>query len=158
MHQHGFAGLQPARLEHIGPDGEDGFGQGGGLGEVEPIWNRQHVTGVDHGVFRIAAAAQQGADPVAQAPARDAVAQRVDLARDFKPQNAGRTGWRRIAALALEQIGTVHAGRAHADADLAGTGLWRRMLGQVQRLGGSAAALDLDRLHRSPLPKVSSGR
>ncbi|MNI36886.1 hypothetical protein D3C73_909530 [compost metagenome] len=147
MDQQGLARLQAAALEDVGEDGEGGLGQGGGLDEVEAVGNRQGVAGVDQGVFRVAAAAQQGADPVADGPAADAFADRLDLAGDLQPQHVRSARRRRITALALDDIGTIHPGGAHADADLAGAGRGQGAQRRAQGLGRSLAAVDLDHPH-----------
>ena len=122
MDQQGLARLQIACLEHIGEHGADSLGQGGGLDPVQGVGNRQGVTGVDHRMVGIAATAQQGADAIPDGPARDAVADLVDLARDLETEDVGGSGRGRIAAEPLQDVGTVDAGGTDPDANLAGAG------------------------------------
>ena len=77
---------------------------------------------VRHGVFGIAAAGNQRADPVAGLPARDAFADGFDLAGDFKAQRVGRARRRRIAAGALDKVGTVYPRRVNPDQNLSRSG------------------------------------
>ena len=89
-------GLQPAALEHIGPDGEEGFGQGRRLDHRQARRAGQALRRRGRAVFGIAAAGHQGADLVADfAPAGHAGADRDDRARDLQ---ARACRWRPAAA------------------------------------------------------------
>jgi hypothetical protein len=136
-----------AALEDIGEDGEDRLRQGRGLNEIETLRDRQGVPGVDHREFGIAAAAQQGADPVAGLPAGDALPDLIHLAGDLESQNVRRAGRRGIVGrgAAADRAGSRR--RPDPDADLAGTGLRIGTFARLQGLGRTGAAGDLDRPH-----------
>ena len=116
MDHQGLARGQGAVFEHIGVDGEHGLREARGLDEVEASGNRQGVARVADRKFGIAAAAEQGADALALAPAPGA---RRDGPGHLKPH--GRRGARRrgIEAEALDDVGPVDAGGPHGDQDLA---------------------------------------
>ena len=61
-------------------------------------------------LLRVAAARQQRHGAIARPPALDTVRDLDDLARALEPQDRRRTRRRRIVALALHQVGAVHAG------------------------------------------------
>ncbi len=90
---------------------------------------------IHHRLFGIAAAAQQGADPVADLPARHTLADACDLACDLKAQDVGCARGRGVSTASLEQVGPVDARRAHPDQHLS----WARngigAFGDLQRLG-----------------------
>ena len=136
-----------AGLEDIGEDGADGLGQGGGLDQVEAGGDGQGVAGVDDGVVGIAAAAQQGADPVAEPPARDAVADLIDLAGDLQARGCpDAPGGGRIAAEALQQVGPVDpGGRARGSGFGPVPRRDRAAPRGVRASAGPGAARDLDR-------------
>ena len=56
MHQKHLAAFEPAALEHVVPDGEAGFRQGGRFRVGEARRQRQGVAAVHGDVFGIAAA------------------------------------------------------------------------------------------------------
>ena len=66
-------------------------------------------------ILRIAAARDKCTDKIADRESGHIVPDGDDLARDFEPGNV-RRAWRRIVQpLALEHVGTVHAGCMNAD-------------------------------------------
>ena len=102
---------------------------------------------VDHSQFRVSAPAQQGADRVADRPPRHPFADLVDLAGHLQPRNVRGTGRCGIAALTLQEIRPVDAGRAYPDADLSGAGLRVGSLDERQTLGRSGAPGDFNCMH-----------
>src|SRR5690606_18809569 len=54
MHQQSFAAFEAAAFEYIVPDGEEGFGKSGSLGEGEAGRNRQRMAFMNPDIFRIA--------------------------------------------------------------------------------------------------------
>ena len=146
MDEHGFSGRKPPALEHIVPDGEERFGDGGGFDRRKAGRQRQGVAFMSDAIFGIAAANDQGHDRVGFLPARNAIAARDDRARDFKSGNVGGAGRRRIEAHTLHDVGPVDACGSDLDQDLAGARIWNRA-----RLGfqyfRSARLLDLDDGH-----------
>ncbi len=134
-------------VEDIRPDGEDCLRQGRGLLEAQPFGYGQGVPGVGQGVFGIAAAGQEGGDPVAAPPALHAIAHLHDLARDLQPQGLRRPRRRRIVAQPLQHVGPVHARGLHRDEDLTGARLGPVDADDLQRLGRALAAPDAHRGH-----------
>ena len=131
-------------FEDVGEHREDGLGQARGLDEIQPGRDRQGVARVADGVFGIAAAAQQRADPVAGLPPPGAD---HDLASHLEPEGLGRTGRRRIEAHALDDVRAVHPGGLHPDQDLALRRLRPGDPDGLQRLGGALPALHGDGGH-----------
>ena len=96
MDEEDLARLQPAALEHIGPDGEEGLRQRRRLDQVEqPFGTGRHCGAGATAVLGIAAAGDQRADLVALAPARVPARQRGDRPGDIE---AGRCRARPAAA------------------------------------------------------------
>ena len=112
------------------------------------------MTRIDHGQLCIAAAAQQGADPVADRPACDALSDGLDLAGDFKPQNVRRAGGRGVGAGALQQVRPVHTRRPHPDQHLTRPRDGIGPFGDLQGPGRSGTAFDFDHAHRTRLAFV----
>ena len=142
--EQGLARLQGSVLEDVGPDREDGLGKAGGLGQGQSVGDGKRVPGVDDGVLGVAAAAQQGADPVAGPPASCAP---DHLPGDLQAQGVRRAGGRGIAAHALQEVGPVDPGRRDADQDLALAGFRAGKAGRLQGLGAAASALHGDGRH-----------
>ena len=115
MQQHGLAGFQRAALEHVVPDGEEGFRDRAGFHHRELRDHRQRDRLVRDAVFGIAAARDQRHHLVADLPALHAVAERDDFAGNLEPGNIARAGRRRIVALALHHVRPVHAGGRDLD-------------------------------------------
>ena len=65
LDQDRLAGLQGAPVHHVGPDGAIDLRQAGGVGERHPVRDRHALSLWCQRVFRIAAADQKRADPVA---------------------------------------------------------------------------------------------
>ena len=84
MDEKGLARLQAAALEHVGPDGEIGLGDGPGLDHGQAGGDRERVDLVDHRVIRIAAAGHQGHDGVADGKSRRVLGPRRRLAGDLE--------------------------------------------------------------------------
>ena len=99
---------------------------------------------IDHGVFGVTPAAQQGRDPIARAPPAGVVDR---LARCLKAQGFGSAGRRRIEAAPLQQVGSVDPGRPHPDQQLAVGRDGTVRFDPFQRLGRSLAAVDDDGVH-----------
>lgn len=75
--------------EEIGPDGEDGLGQRGGIGERKILRDFEAGAGVGDGELGVAAAGEECADAVAKFPLvalGGEGADLVDFARDFEAQ------------------------------------------------------------------------
>jgi hypothetical protein len=147
VHEEPLTGFQRAALEHVVPDGEEGFRCGTGLHHVEAGGNRQGGGFLGEAVLGVAAAVDEGADLVAGLPARDAAADLGHFAGDFQARQLGMTGRRRIGADALLHIRSVDAGGRHLDEDLAVAGLGRRHAGGLQNFRPARCG-DGNRSHR----------
>ena len=102
---------EAAAGEDVAPHGEEGLAETGGGHPVHAGRNRQGVVLVGERVLGVAAAGEEGADPVAELPARAARADGGDLARRFEAGQVGGAGRRRVGAGALERVGSVDARR-----------------------------------------------
>ena len=120
VNEQAFARLEPAAIEDVGPDREEGLAEPRRRDHVERRRHRQRVRRGGQRVLGIAAARQQRADLVADLPFRDARPHCRDLAGGLEPGQVGGVRRRGVAAGALRHVGPVDAGRAHPDQDLAG--------------------------------------
>ena len=116
VHEQCLAGAQSAAFEDVAPDGEHRFRQRRGLNEVETRRQRQGMAAINGRKLGVAAARQQRGDPVADLPARGIRTDRDHLAGDFEAEDLGCPRWRRIASLALDDVGAVDARRADPNA------------------------------------------
>ncbi len=113
-------GCSAAALEDVGPDGEEGLGNAGRLDHREALRDRQGIRLVRRRSIRHSRRRDQRADPRRRlVKAGDARPGRHDLAGDLEARDVGRAGRRRIAALPLQHVGPVDAGRVDLDQDLA---------------------------------------
>ena len=110
------------------------------------VGNAQALHDRDRAVFRVAAAADQRADPLPDAP-RPGVGGRHDLAADFQARNVGGAGRRRILAQPLHDVGPVDARGGHADEDFTGARRGHRTGDEPQDVRAARQG-DLDRAHR----------
>ena len=93
-------------------------------------------------VFGIAAAGEKGADPFAEPEPGGAVPERYHFARHLEAGNIDRcTGRRRILAAPLHDVGTVNAGGADLDQDLARTRQGNRARSAATSISGPPGAL-----------------
>jgi hypothetical protein len=145
MDEEGLAALQPPALEDVGPDGEEGFGNDGGLDHREALRRGQALTGRRDAIFRVAAAGDEGAEAVAGLPLH-AGADRDDAACDLQPGNVGDAGRGVVAPHSLQHVRPVHPGRVDLDKHLAGAGRGGRALRGFQRLRPAGRG-DLDGVH-----------
>ncbi len=146
MHQEGLARLQTPAIEDVGPDGEEGLGNGAGLGRIHAAGKGQALRRGRRAEFGIAAARHQRTGLIADLPAAYIGAQRHDTARDLQPRNVGSARRRAIAALALQHVGPVDAGGGDLDQHLTRARLGHRPLGGLQHIR-SAKFGDLDDVH-----------
>ena len=142
--------FSPPQFEHVGEHGEHRLRQGGGLDRrrnPSGIGGKD-VAGVDDAVLRIAAAAEQGADPVADPPALGALAGTAAISPETsRPRVERRAGRRRIEAVSRCMMsGRTTPAAMTRDQDLArfgACGVAARSTGQG--LGRTLAADDGDR-------------
>ena len=99
------------------------------------------------GVFGVAAARQQGADPVAHRPAVDIGADGGDLSRRLQPRQVGGARRRRIGPGALKAVWAVHPRGGDADQDLIRAGRRNRPFPRHKNLGAAWRG-DLNGAHR----------
>src|SRR5688572_30763035 len=90
----------------------------------------------------VPAARQQRGNLVTDRPPRGIRTDRGDLARDFEAEYPGCPRWRRIASLALDDVGAVDARRADPNEYLAGSRYRCRDLLDAQRRRGPLSSLD----------------
>jgi hypothetical protein len=130
-----LAGLEPAALEHVGPDGKVGLRQAGRLDHRQPLWHRQALRRRRCAVLRVAAARDQRADRIARFPALHVGRRGDDLAGDLQPRDRRRARRRVVAALALQHVGPVDAGSVDPDQHLARLDGRHRALCRRQHFG-----------------------
>jgi len=164
MDQEALARLQATAIEHIGPHGEERLGERRRPHGVVALGKGQALRHRRTAILGIAAAGHQGADRVADLPARDAIPERDDLAGDLQAGNIGSTRRRRIAALALQDVRPIDPGRRDLDQHFAGRRMGRWPLAGRQHFR-SAERLDLDGGHGTGmgghmrrLPRLVTGR
>src|SRR6266568_3943647 len=75
---------------------------------------------MDHRLLGVTAAGKQGHGALANLPSAHLGADLDHFAGAFEPENGGSAGRRRIVTFALQQIGAIDGGRAHANAQLIG--------------------------------------
>ena len=135
--QEGLTLLQLAALEDIGVHRHHRLGEAGARDKIHRIGERQDAAFVHGHGLGIAPAGQQRADPVADLPARHAIADLGNHAGAFQAHGLRRAGRGRVHALALQQVRPVQAGRANVDQHLLRAGLRPRDRLQCQRrIGG----------------------
>ena len=146
MDQEALARLQAPAIEHIGPDREERLGERRRPHGVVALGKGQTLRHRRAAILGIAPAGHQRAHGIADLPAGNALAKRNDLAGDLEAGDVGRARRRRVAALALQDIRPIDAGRGDLDQHLAGRRPRRRALAGCQHLR-SAGLLDLDGGH-----------
>ncbi len=115
VHQVHLARVEMGLLVDGALDGARRLRQARGVRQRDAVRDRQQLP-LRHGHFlRVPAAAEQRAHLVPQLPAGDFVAKRGDPAGAFQPGVVRRARWRRVAALALHQVGPVHPGGGDID-------------------------------------------
>nr|GEU28380.1 hypothetical protein [Tanacetum cinerariifolium] len=151
LHQQGFAADQMGAVEHIAPHGKIIFRDRGRFQQAPAFGHGHDLGDRRHAVFRIAAALHQRAHVVADVE-RGVIEVAVDdFAGHFQAGQVGRAGRRIVGALALEDVGTVDAGRMHLDQDFAGFNDRHGTLAQLEHVGGTGMGESRD-ARRLPLP------
>src|SRR6266513_456725 len=146
LHEKRFTGPQTRAIEHVAPHGEEGLGQGGGFDGGHALRDRQALRSGRRAVLGVAAALDERGHPIADAPSRDAFADRRDATRELQPRNVGRARRHRIVAGALHGIGAVDAGGGDRDEELARLRLRNGARADSEHLRSSRLG-DLDREH-----------
>ncbi len=141
-----FALFQPGLVEHIMPDGKEGFGKGCCFCHGKTGRDRQALRGGDSGILGIAAASDQGTDAITDFPLRDIGGGGDNFARKLQPEDFRRAGGRRIHPGHLHQIGPVDASGMNADQNLALCDFGRRHLASG-KIPVVAVDTDFDCLH-----------
>ena len=96
VHEHGFAGLQPAPLEDVRPDGEERLGEGGRLDHGEAAWHGKALHGRGRAVLGVPAARDERAHRIAHAPVARRRADGHDRARHLETRRVRSAGRRRV--------------------------------------------------------------
>src|SRR5262249_6501676 len=104
--------------EEVGEGGEEGLRERRRLLVAHRLRDRQHRAMMDDDVCGVAATSEESHDALATCEAAHGGAALHDGPGALEAENRGGAGRRRIEALALEEIGPVHGGRRHADAEL----------------------------------------
>ena len=126
MDQCGFSRREPAALEHVVPDGEEGLGNCRGLDRRKPGRDGQRVAFMRDAIFAIAAANDQRHHLVAIFPARHFRSARDDVAGDLEAGNVSRARRRRVETHALHHVRPIDASGGNLDQNLAGSRFWHR--------------------------------
>jgi hypothetical protein len=144
VNQHALSRRQPAlgRKGVVGCD--EGFGDCGGLREVEVAGDVSDQAFVSDEVLSEPAATDNPHDTIAAFDwANDIRTDGVNFTGKFEARNVcGSTGRCRIDALALQQIGPVQAGGAYAHANLSAAGLGRRQIADFKNFRAAGAGDD----------------
>ena len=150
VHQQRLAGAQPGAVVQREVRGVIRDRHRRRLGEGHLRGQREHVRGLDDGVFREATAARDRHHPIAGLAAAHAVADRIDRAGDFGAGDERKGRLDLVLALHLQDVEEIERGRVVANPHLAGPGCRRVDLVQHHRLG-LAPRMHLPRLHfKSP--------
>ena len=115
MHEERLSRAQGGRHEDVRPHRGDRFGQRCGVDEIDGVRHGEKLAGCGDGQFGVPAAAEQGADAVADGDIRHAVAECGDGARDLEAGPVRRTGRRGIGAHSLVQVGPIDPGCGDLD-------------------------------------------
>jgi hypothetical protein len=150
--EHAAAVPEAPFVDEVRPRGEGGLRQGRGGGEVETPRDRHELPDGHGHLLTVAAAGQQRHHAVAAAPAVDALAHVLDLARALQPGDLALAGRRRVEAADLEQVGAVQGAGAHPHQHLARTRKRGRDLAQPRTAGS-----DDDRAHGLNLARDGAG-
>ena len=129
-----LARSKAAALEHVGPDGEKCFRDRAGSCQLHAGGHGQALRFGGHTIFRVTAADDQRADAIPVPPAFHTVAAGRHDAGHFESGNIAGAGRRRIFALALHQVGTIHAGRRDANQRFSSARLRNRQLNRLQHV------------------------
>ena len=119
MDQETLAALEAGDVEDVRPHRKHGLGQRRCLDHAQPLGDRQALRRRRGRVLGIAAARDKCADLVANGGPGHARTDRHHRAGELEARDIRRARWRGIAALALQDIWAVHAGRGHLDQHLA---------------------------------------
>ena len=146
MDQRCLARHQPCQIDQVQPRRHPGLGQRCRFDKAEFVRQAHRQRRIDQRIFGIATAADQCHDPVADREILAADTDRIDFAGHLQPQRFRCARWWRIAAFTLGNVSPVDAGRAHADAQLAGPRFRHRQFADDQGVGITGGGLD-DRSH-----------
>ena len=114
--------LAEVHVVEVREDGGRHLDQPGRADQVDPCGRRDDLTGRHAHQFGVATAGEQGDALVADAPAGDVVADRLDGAGDLEADHVADARRGRVVALPLQQVGPVDPGGPDADDDLARPG------------------------------------
>jgi len=138
--------LQRAHLKQVGPDGKESLGQCRRAHGIEPTRPGQYLTHGHAAELRVAAAVGQRAHLIPQCQIDDVRAKSRDLSGDLESEDGTGIGRDGVSPQALQDIGTIDAGRVHADQHLLRCGTRHRGLRHLQHLR-AAGARAFDQIH-----------
>jgi hypothetical protein len=149
VHQQRLADAQVRPPVQPEPSGLVGDVEDGRAGVVQAGRRRQDVERVGDGELRQRAVRQRrrAHDPLAEARALHALADRDDLAAQLEPRRERQRRLLLVGAARQQRIGEVEAGRPDVDQDLSGTRRGHRHLGQRHDVDGLTGLRDLPRHH-----------
>jgi hypothetical protein len=151
LDQQRFARLQTRAIEHVRPDGEEGFRQARGFDVGQALRHGQTLPDRRHAQLGITTAGDKRTNTVTKVQACRRHGRGIafdDFARHLQPRQVRGTRRHRVVPLALQDIGPVHTRRGHADQHLARARHGGGAFGQAQHVG-CAVGTDLDGLHGS---------
>ena len=147
MNQQHFAFAKRSDVHQVAPHRARDFWERTGGHDVDALRDAHHLADGNRDAGRVAAAGEQGGDAFADAVEGQRRPDRGDGARALQADDVACPGRRRVFALALQQVRTVHRARRDVDDDLVGTGC--RVGGLFPPQGvGSAGLVLRDREHR----------
>ena len=126
MHQQPFARPGVRQLEDVEKHGEENLRHRACFFVAERVRNAHHRSMMRNGFLRVPAAGKEGHGPLAAFPPLHVGADLDHLARALEAEDGRGAGGRRIVSFALQQVGAIDRGGAHADAQLIGSE-WRRV-------------------------------
>ena len=162
MDQHGLTVPESAQHENVEKCRDIGFADTGRLVKIQSLGNSHRVARVGYCMGRVAAAAHQGHDPLADLESGHAGPKGIDGTGDFQAKD-GRFARRwRVVAHALDAVRPIDSGGRHPDAQLPRGRFRRFRLADVKHLGAAKFPLQY-RLHwtsqvRGPGQRIAIGR
>src|ERR1019366_6380040 len=133
VHQHALAGRQVSDLEDVGPDGEKGLRDAGGLLHGDALRHRQTLHAGHQAVLGVAAAGRERADAVPFLPI-GVRGRGGDGTRDFQSEDRRRARRRRILAGALQHVRTIDPRRLDTNQHFTGPWHGHRTLDEMENV------------------------
>jgi len=138
MDENALLWLKGSGLKDVGPDREIGLGDARGFFDAEPRGDGEAVSSRCEAVVGVASTGDQGAYAVARLPAGHGI-RGDDNAGHLQAEDRGRSGRRRIFALALKEVGAVDPGGLDTDQNVTLAGHGSGSLGDAEDFRASGA-------------------